>query len=276
LFGEKNNLSNNNFTFQPAPTKSDFFVQELEDLSTIKVRAIIDTTYFLKAKLNYQLKVTKELPNGTIADLTLASLGTTYSLNLDTNIVKISPNGLLSIKRTNLPYINNRLPFLVEVKNGSDVGYGQFAIYDVDNDADLLSDSYEEFTGLDPNVANPLTLDTDQDGLQDFFELSFLTSPLKYDTDGDGYSDRVEMLKGTDANNPLSFPYPIYSLQSGMWNDVNSWSCNCIPSTDDAVIIKKGHNIELNTSMGVQECLKIFIEKGSIFKCEGKLNTTLR
>ncbi len=130
--------------------------------------------------------------------------------------------------------------------------------------------------GLNPNISNPLTNDTDQDGISDFFELSFLTSPIKYDTDGDGYSDKIEIIKGTDANSQLSYPYPIYSIKSGLWNDYTSWSCSCVPASTDAVIIKTGHKIELNSAMGLKECLKLETEQGAIFDCTGILKTFLK
>jgi len=45
------------------------------------------------------------------------------------------------------------------------------------------------------------TLDSDKDGLSDYYELKFKTDPLNPDSDGDGYKDGLEV---DSAYNPLS------------------------------------------------------------------------
>ncbi len=104
-----------NFVSPPIPTKQDIFINELENSSILKVKAIIDTTYFLKTKTTIQLKITKLLPNGSVIDLTNASLGTTYSVNLDSNLIEISLNGLLTIKKE-LTYLILTIDFLFLLK----------------------------------------------------------------------------------------------------------------------------------------------------------------
>lgn len=257
-------------------TKADLITTETDILNVLSVKAEVDTAFFIKAKASLQLKITKRLPDGSIVDLTHASSGTTYSSRLDTSIVKISADGLITVKRTSLPYINNRLPLFIRVTNGSDDGYGQFAIYDSDTDNDYLADTYEEKAGLNPNVTNASNADTDGDGIKDLFEASLNTSPIKYDSDGDGFRDGLEILKGTDAMNRLSYPAAIYSIKSGQWNDPYSWSCICVPSADDAVIIKAGHKIELNANIGQRECIKLDVEKGAVFNCTGVFKTLLK
>ena len=76
----------------------------------------------------------------------------------------------------------------------------------LDSDGDGLPDWYEVLIGTDP-----LKADTDGDGLSDFEEIFvYHTDPLNADTDGDGFSDGEEVLFGSnplDQNStPLSKP----------------------------------------------------------------------
>ncbi len=69
---------------------------------------------------------------------------------------------------------------------------------DEDSDNDGLINSKEQQLGT-----NPLTDDTDNDGLTDQFETDqYTTSPNKYDSDADGLSDGSEYRLGTNPNNP--------------------------------------------------------------------------
>jgi uncharacterized repeat protein (TIGR01451 family) len=72
----------------------------------------------------------------------------------------------------------------------------------LDSDGDGLPDWFEELIGTDP--FNP---DTDGDGLTDYEEVfKYHTDPLDSDTDGDGFSDGIEVLFGSDPLDPLSTP----------------------------------------------------------------------
>ncbi len=67
-----------------------------------------------------------------------------------------------------------------------------------DTDNDSLEDIFEIFAGLDP-----LNNDTDSDGLSDSFEFNGDTDPLLNDTDNDGLLDGLEVLTYfTNATNP--------------------------------------------------------------------------
>ena len=68
-----------------------------------------------------------------------------------------------------------------------------------DTDGDGLSDG-------DETATDPLNPDTDGDGLTDFDELNGdpATDPANPDSDGDGLSDSLEVLAGTDPNDPAS------------------------------------------------------------------------
>ena len=75
----------------------------------------------------------------------------------------------------------------------------------LDSDGDGLPDWYEMLIGTDPY--NP---DTDGDGLTDFQEVFiYHTNPLNPDTDGDGFTDGVEILFGSDPLNPNSTPLSV-------------------------------------------------------------------
>ena len=66
----------------------------------------------------------------------------------------------------------------------------------VDSDGDGLSDWYEAELGK-----NPYNPDTDGDGLSDGWEVAHGTDPLNPDTDGDGLSDGWEVIHGFDPLN---------------------------------------------------------------------------
>jgi hypothetical protein len=71
-----------------------------------------------------------------------------------------------------------------------------------DVDGDGLTNLDEFGAGTDPQVA-----DTDSDGLDDGEEIeTYLTDPLDPDTDDDGASDGAEVARGTDPNDPMSYP----------------------------------------------------------------------
>jgi hypothetical protein len=72
----------------------------------------------------------------------------------------------------------------------------------LDSDGDGLPDWFEILIGTDPFNA-----DTDGDGLTDFQEVFIHhTNPLKADTDGDGFTDGEEVRFGSDPLDPNSTP----------------------------------------------------------------------
>ncbi len=259
--------------FPNVQPKSELYSEDLYNKSDLKIT--IDSTFFLKVGQAYSIKTLCNT-NGIIEDLTSSTTGTIYKLNVDSTIATITPNGDLIIKATNEPLVNDRFPLYIFAQNGTKIGIGQFSIFDDDTDSDFLNDTFENTIGLNPNSSNLQDLDEDVDGLLDIFEAIYKSNPNLKDSDNDGYNDEIELLKNTNLRDLNNFPLPIQSIKSGLWNDGSSWSCNCIPSQNDFVIIKSGHLIELNPLMGIQQCLKIETELGAIFNCFGTLKTTLK
>ncbi|GEM_PF-1772908 len=69
----------------------------------------------------------------------------------------------------------------------------------IDTDGDGIPDFWEIDNGLNPNV-NDAQNDNDGDGLTNIQEYQYHTDPKNKDTDGDGYSDGDEVAQKTDPN----------------------------------------------------------------------------
>jgi len=191
----------NVFPVYPSPlTREQLFSEELAANSTLKV--IIGDDFFLSVGSSFQISVTKITSNGQIIDLTPASTGTSYQIAVANDAATITANGLLSVVSSPSPFTSSRPLLRIIASNGNDWGIGQFAIVDVDNDSDLLNDSYELAFGLDPNQPNDVTSDTDSDNLSDRLELVLNTNPTIKDSDGDGYNDETEVKARVD---PMDF-----------------------------------------------------------------------
>ena len=77
----------------------------------------------------------------------------------------------------------------------------------LDSDGDGLPDWFELLIGTDPHKP-----DTDGDGLTDFEEVFvYHTNPLNPDTDGDGFDDGIEIVAGSDPLDPNSTPLTVAS-----------------------------------------------------------------
>jgi len=98
---------------------------------------------------------------------------------------------------THITRIWTRLSFDVEYDIASSV----------DSDGDGLPDYWEKAYGLDPlndSGDSGSDADIDGDGLTNAEEYSYSTNPTSADTDGDGVQDLKEIGVGTDPNNPFS------------------------------------------------------------------------
>ncbi len=205
----QNNLNNGDIfdlaTLIPdALTSNELFSTELDDLSEISIST---DSFFLAVGESYQL--TSILDDGSGTNVTNASTGTEYFLNVDNSIASLSVDGLLTINSTDMPLVSSRQPFYVFAKNGDNIGIGQFSIFDIDTDGDLLVDSYETKINLNPNFNNGLYYDIDSDGLIDFLEALVRTDPWSNDSDSDGFSDSFEIGVRTDPLDPSSTPTSI-------------------------------------------------------------------
>ena len=114
----------------------------------------------------------------------------------------------------------------------------------VDSDGDGLDDNWEisyfGSTGAcDPNV------DSDGDGLTNLQEYQRGTNPTNRDTDGDGYSDGREVALGTNPNNPSSYPtsyvpdaeraalIDLYNSTNGSgWTNQTNWLSTTVSECD--------------------------------------------
>jgi hypothetical protein len=263
LWNDYNSNRENSLINIPIPepiAKHQIFSAELQTVSQLKVKH--DTTFFLHVNQSAQLEVIFKDASGNVSNLTNSSTGTTYELNVDSTVATISENGLIYIKSTSLPFLNGRLPLYVLATNGTKTGVGQFAIIDSDTDTDLIVDSYERRIGLNPNVPN--LGDSDGDYLLDTYEAIIGSNPLAKDSDNDGFGDGRELKSSTNLTNNNSFPIPVYSVSSGNWNNTSVWSCECIPTNLNNVIINEGHSIMLPSDLNA-ECNTILIKTGAVF-----------
>ena len=104
------------------------------------------------------------------------------------------------------------------------------ASFEIDQDADGLTDSVETNTGTyvseNNTGTNPNIVDTDGDTLLDGAEVALGTNPTNPDTDGDKVPDGVEVTNGTNPLNPASNPLPAITTQllGGTKNQGDSWT----------------------------------------------------
>ncbi len=82
------------------------------------------------------------------------------------------------------------------------------------SNADTDNDGLNDFSEVSNHLTNPNVVDTDKDGLSDGEEvLTYFTDPLALDTDGDTFTDGDEVLIfTTDPNDILSVPTAITEL----------------------------------------------------------------
>lgn len=67
-------------------------------------------------------------------------------------------------------------------------------------------------------------------------------------------------------------PRNVESLSSGPWNSPGIWSCNCIPSSVDQVLIHPGDVVTITPAMGMIECADMHLEPGAQLQLNGTLH----
>lgn len=187
-----------------ALTRESLMSNELDQISEIDLKA---DQFFLEVGKSYQL--TALLKDDSKTDVTSSANGTEYVLSVDNSIATISADGMITVHNSDMPLVNAREPIYVFVTNGEKTGIGQFAIYGLDSDQDLIIDAYEEKVNLDPMTTNYLYYDADSDGLSDFQEVVLRTNPLTLDSDADSFSDPFEVAVRSDPLDPSSTPISI-------------------------------------------------------------------
>ena len=68
-------------------------------------------------------------------------------------------------------------------------------------------------------------------------------------------------LSDTPVNLPVTIFGAIRSVQSGNWNDINTWDCGCIPGASDNVVISTGDTVTLDINPTITN---LDIESGAV------------
>jgi hypothetical protein len=213
---------------------------------TEPVTAIVTAYGTIDSTLELQL-------DGVTIKTEAISLTETVTINTNIGIVNPGPHtlkailtagGVESTKETTFTYAMSLfdsdydgMPTEWENAHGLDPNNPDDAGLDPDNDG--LTNIEEYWSGTDPK--NP---DTDNDGMDDGWEVTYGLDPLVNDAsgdkDGDGYSNLFEYQKGSNPSDPASIPMPAQisvervllqeDFSSGIpesWFVAGTWSGGC-------------------------------------------------
>jgi hypothetical protein len=118
----------------------------------------------------------------------------------------------------------------------------------VDTDSDGMDDFWELRYGLDPTFPGDSTLDPDVDTLTNRDEFQKGTNPYSADTDGDGVNDNVEAANGDNPADASDWTPPALRATPGDKAVYLSW--NGVLKADSAVITVSRMNGTLETPLG--------------------------
>jgi hypothetical protein len=88
---------------------------------------------------------------------------------------------------------------------------------------------------------------------------------IGFNTDGSRFRGTILVKYANDISE-------IYSISDGLWNNPQTWSCNCIPTPIDNVRIKFNHTVTQNQNDSKAKCWQLFIELGAKLDCKGKIS----
>jgi pimeloyl-ACP methyl ester carboxylesterase len=89
--------------------------------------------------------------------------------------------------------------------------------------------------------------------------------------DGTVVSRNQLIVNGLDPDGAACFAEGCITVQSGNWDDPNTWLSGYVPTAREDIWVKSGHRVTLTPAMGIQKCRRSTVELGSVFDCTGLL-----
>ncbi len=67
-------------------------------------------------------------------------------------------------------------------------------------------------------------------------------------------------------------PRLVQTVASGNWNNPAVWSCNCVPSATDALLITSGHTVTVPLALGTVNCASLHLQPTAILNAYGNVH----